>query len=171
MSHLSQAVFPARTYPSFCSIKQLEVLSLIPPKGDPTTYKCCQVGLTVSWYPFTVWTWVERSTVQVSAGCRFCTWASSPVYSRLKFTPSYLPLRRLMIGTISYDNKYHTHFAFELCPWQLSQLWEGQRKEFPQWTKHTEDPTRKTQEPFIHGYICTQAKLPIKLEPIPVSVA
>ena len=54
MSHLSQAVFPARTYPGFCSMKQLEVLSLIPPGGDPTTYKYCQVGLTVSWYPFTV---------------------------------------------------------------------------------------------------------------------
>lgn len=48
MSHLSQAVFPARTYPSFCSMKQLEVLSLIPPGSDPTTYKYCQVGLTVS---------------------------------------------------------------------------------------------------------------------------
>lgn len=165
MSHLSPAVFPARAYPSFCSMKQLEVLSLIPPGDDPTTYKYCQVGLTVSWYPFTVWTWVERSTVQESAGCKFCTWASSPVY-----TP-YLPLRRLMIGTISNDNKCHTHFAFELCPWQLSQLWEGQRKEFPQWTKHTEDPMRKTQEQFIFGSVCTQAKLPIKLEPILVSVA
>ena len=48
MSHLSPAVFPARAYPSFCSMKQLEVLSLIPPGGDPTTYKYCQVGLTVS---------------------------------------------------------------------------------------------------------------------------
>ena len=91
MSHLSQAVFPARTYPSFCSMKQLEVLSLIPPGGDPTTYKYCQVGLTVSWSIYCIILTGERHSaskrwVQILHLSLFPSVKQAKVYTTLSST-------------------------------------------------------------------------------------